>query len=92
MSPTRRMISVILPQATVRMIPPMGNLMIELLKATPLVSLITLQDVTFQARSVLRTEGHTTEVFVMLMFLYFVMSYPLTLTVRWIERQRRYSF
>ena len=92
MTTTRRLISVILPQATVRMIPPLGNLMIELLKATPLVSLITLADVTFQARSAQQTVGRTPEIFVLLLFLYFAMAYPLTLTVRWIERQRRYSF
>jgi len=92
MSPTRRMISVILPQATVRMIPPLGNLMIELLKATSLVSLISLADVTFQGYSAQRTVGRTPEIFLLLLLLYFAMAYPLTLTVRWIERQRRYSF
>ena len=92
MSPTRRMVSVVLPQATVRMIPPMGNLMIELLKATSLVSLITLADVTFQGYSAQRTVGRTPEIFALLLLLYFAMAYPLTLTVRWLERQRRYSF
>jgi polar amino acid transport system permease protein len=92
MSPTRRLVSVVLPQATVRMIPPLGNLAIELLKATSLVSLITLADVTFQGYSAQRTVGRTPEIFLLLLLLYFAMAYPLTLTVRWIERQRRYSF
>jgi polar amino acid transport system permease protein len=35
---------IIVPQAFVRMIPPWGNLLIELLKATSLVSLITISD------------------------------------------------
>jgi polar amino acid transport system permease protein len=92
MSPTRRLVSVVLPQATVRMVPPLGNLAIELLKATSLVSLITLADVTFQGYSAQRTVGRTPEIFLLLLLLYFAMAYPLTLTVRWIERQRRYSF
>ena len=43
---------IILPQAFVAMIPPWGNLFIELLKATSLVSLITLSDLTFRAQTV----------------------------------------
>ncbi len=41
---------IIVPQAFVRMIPPWGNLFIELLKATSLVSLITISDLTFRAQ------------------------------------------
>ncbi|MFW5943576.1 MAG: ectoine/hydroxyectoine ABC transporter permease subunit EhuC [Chloroflexota bacterium] len=81
---------VILPQAIVRILPPFGNLLIELLKATSLVSLITLSDVTFQALTLRQSVGRTTEVFILLLFIYFLIAYPLTLGVRWLERQRRW--
>lgn len=87
MSPQMRMRRVILPQALVRMLPPFGNLLIELLKATSLVSLITLSDVTFQALSLRQTAGRSTQIFILLLLIYFVIAYPLTLGVRWLERQ-----
>lgn len=82
---------VILPQALVRILPPFGNLLIELLKATSLVSLITLSDVTFQALSLRQTAGRITEVFTLLLFIYFLIAYPLTLGVRWLERRRQWA-
>jgi polar amino acid transport system permease protein len=81
---------VIIPQATVRMLPPFGNLLIELLKATSLASLITLSDITFQASALRQTVGRIPEVFGTLLILYFLLAYPLTLGVRWLERQRRW--
>ncbi len=49
MSPMLRLRRVILPQALVRILPPVGNLLIDLLKLSALVSLITLSDMTFHA-------------------------------------------
>ena len=46
---------IILPQAFVAMIPPWGNLFIELLKSTALVSLITLSDLAFRAQELNET-------------------------------------
>jgi polar amino acid transport system permease protein len=87
-TPFQRMTRIILPQAMVRILPPFGNLLIELLKATALVSLITLSDLTFQALTLRQTIGHTTEVFTLLLVIYFLVAYPLTLGVRWLERRR----
>jgi polar amino acid transport system permease protein len=47
MTPTQIMHRIILPQAFLTMLPPFGNLLIELLKGTALVSLITLGDLMF---------------------------------------------
>jgi polar amino acid transport system permease protein len=90
MPPGLRMRNVILPQAIIRILPPFGNLLIELLKATALVSLITLSDVTFQALSLRQTMGRTKEIFTLLLVMYFLLAYPLTMGVRWLERQRRW--
>jgi polar amino acid transport system permease protein len=91
MSPMLRMRRVILPQALVRIIPPFGNLMIELLKATSLVSLITLSDITFQARSLQRTQGRVLELYGLLLVIYFFIAYPLVLLVRWFEKRRQWA-
>jgi polar amino acid transport system permease protein len=85
MTPFQRMVYVILPQAVVAMLPPLGNLLVDLLKATSLVSLITLADLTFQARVLQNSLGHTTEVFLIVLCMYFVLSYILSTAVRWFE-------
>lgn len=87
MSPFQRTTRVILPQAFVLMLPPFGNLLIELLKATALVSLITIPEMTFRGLSLRQTTGRTPEIFTWLLLLYFVIAYPLTLGVRWLERR-----
>lgn len=93
MTRTLMMRRIILPQAMVRILPPFGNLLIELLKATSLASLITLADVTFQAQTLRQSVGvaRITEIFTLLLVLYFLIAYPLTLGVRWIESRRRWA-
>jgi len=77
---------VILPQALVGMLPSFGNLLIDLVKATSLVSLITITELTFSGRQMVVTTGHTVEVWTWVMILYFAMAYPLTWVVRAAER------
>jgi polar amino acid transport system permease protein len=77
--------------AMVRILPPFGNLLIELLKATSLASLITLADITFQGRLLIQSVGRMGEVFLVLLVIYFLLAYPLSLAVRWVERQRRWQ-
>ncbi|MGG3886904.1 ectoine/hydroxyectoine ABC transporter permease subunit EhuC [Brevibacillus panacihumi] len=88
MSPMLRMRRVILPQAMVIMLPSFSNLAIELLKGTSLVSLITMADLTYQGM-ILRTfdSSRTFEIFGLILLMYFVMAYPLTLMMRWLERR-----
>lgn len=52
MSPAQRLRHVILPQAIPIILPPYGNLTIEILKGTALVSLITLSDLAFEAQKI----------------------------------------
>lgn len=87
MTPWQRLTRVILPQAFVLMLPPFGNLLIELLKATALVSLITIPEMTFRGTTLQQTQGRTLEIFTWLLILYFLIAYPLTLGVRWVERR-----
>jgi polar amino acid transport system permease protein len=52
MSSFKRMVRIILPQALNIMLPPWGNLLIELLKGTALVSLISVADLMFVAKQI----------------------------------------
>lgn len=77
---------IILPQALAAMIPPMGNLFIELLKATSLVSLITLGDLTFRARQLDQATMETGRIFLLVLLGYLALSLGLTLAMRLAER------
>lgn len=88
MTPGQRMRRVILPQAIRLMLPGFGNLSIELIKGTALVSLITLSDLTYQAMMLRSANvGLTAEIFTMLLILYFILALPLIILSRWFERK-----
>lgn len=78
---------VILPQALVLMLPTFGNNAIELLKATAVVSLISLADMTFQAQVVRAQTGSTAFPFVAILVLYFLIASAIAALVRGLERR-----
>jgi polar amino acid transport system permease protein len=77
---------IILPQAVVAMIPPWGNLFIELLKATALVSLITVSDLAFRAQQMNATTYRTIEIFSIVLVIYLALAMLITIGVRSLER------
>ncbi|ABL68396.1 MULTISPECIES: ectoine/hydroxyectoine ABC transporter permease subunit EhuC [Paracoccus] len=83
----QRMRHIILPQALPLMLPTFGNNAIELLKATSVVSLISLSDMTFQAQVVRSQTGSTLMPFVTILLLYFAMSSALSFGMRRLERR-----
>lgn len=78
---------VILPQAFAAMIPPWGNLLIELLKSTALVSLITIGDLTFRAQQMNQTTLRTTEIFCIVLVIYLCIALVITQAMRALERR-----
>lgn len=78
---------VILPQAFLVMLPTFGNNAIELLKATSVVSLISLADMTFQAQVVRAQTGDTLFPFATILILYFAMASAISWAVRALERR-----
>jgi polar amino acid transport system permease protein len=76
---------IIVPQAIVRMIPPWGNLFIELLKATSLVSLITIGDLTFKAQQMNQTTFRTLEIFSIVLVFYLAIASIITVAIRTLE-------
>ncbi|WP_299860112.1 ectoine/hydroxyectoine ABC transporter permease subunit EhuC [uncultured Hoeflea sp.] len=87
MTPAKRMWRIILPQALVNMLPPWGNLMIELLKGTALVSLISVADLMFEARQINSSTFLSAQVFGAALIIYYIMArFMLTPSMRWLER------
>ncbi len=83
----QKMRHVILPQALPLMLPTFGNNAIELLKGTAVVSLISLNDMTFQAQIVRSQTGSTLIPFGTILILYFAMALVISRGVRLIERR-----
>lgn len=78
---------VLLPQAFLVMLPTFCNNAIELLKATAVVSLISLPDMTFQAQIVRAQTGDTQVPFATILVLYFVIAVAISISMRWLERR-----
>lgn len=88
-----RLKHITLPQAVVVMIPPYGNLNIEVLKGTALVTLVGLSDLLNRAQ-VLRTQRPVLEdppanpaIFGTALVMYFIIAQAIAYFFRWLERR-----
>jgi polar amino acid transport system permease protein len=82
-----RLRRIILPQALLAAIPPGTNLLIELLKNTSLVSLITLSDLSFRARQLDQATFETLKIFTLALIMYFVLAQVINFAMRRFERR-----
>jgi polar amino acid transport system permease protein len=78
---------VVLPQAIPAMLPPAGNLAIELLKNSALVSLITITELTFSAQLLRAETLRSAEIFSLVLVLYFAAALGITAGMRLLERR-----
>jgi len=74
-----------LPQALVAMSPTFVNHLIQLVKATALVSLVTLTDMTFRAKEIAQIEYNPVGIYTSLLLAYFAVCYPIAALGRWME-------
>ena len=74
MSPFRRITRIVLPQAISVMIPGLVNLTIELIKATALVSAVTLTDITYASVQQNQLHFRTVEIFAITLVLYYCLA------------------
>ena len=86
--PFTRMRRIIFPQALLAMLPPWGNLLIELLKATALVSLISVPDLMFEAKMTNMTTFLSAQTFGTALIIYYIISrLVITPGMRWLEKR-----
>jgi polar amino acid transport system permease protein len=83
MSSTQAMMKIILPQAFVRMIPPLGNEVIAFIKNSALVSLVTIHDVMHEGQKIISVSYRSLEVYVVIAVIYWI----LTSATSWILRR-----
>jgi polar amino acid transport system permease protein len=80
---------VVLPQAVRIIIPPMGNYLVSLFKDTALVATISITELTFTARLVASQTFRYLEVFTVILIIYFVISFPASRAVVWLENRMK---
>lgn len=85
LSRARTIWRIAIPQALPTMVPPAGNLLIELLKATALVSLIAISELTFVAQTLRADTLRTAEIFSLVLLVYFGVAMVLTYGMRTLE-------
>jgi polar amino acid transport system permease protein len=83
------MLKVVLPQAFVRMIPPLGNEFIALIKNSALVSLLTIDDLMHEGEKIISVSYRSLEVYIVIAFIYLILTGATTLLLRRIERNLR---
>ncbi|HKJ51047.1 MAG TPA: ectoine/hydroxyectoine ABC transporter permease subunit EhuC [Gammaproteobacteria bacterium] len=85
--PIKRFTRVIFPQALLNMLPPWGNLLIELLKGTALVSLISVTDLMFESKQINGSTFLSAEAFGSALLIYYVIGrLMISPGMRWLER------
>lgn len=78
---------VILPQAVVRVLPPMASLWISLLKDSSLVSAIAMEELTFRGQSLGNLTLRPVEALTVTAVIYLAMTYPFALTANALHRR-----
>lgn len=84
---SQAMRKVILPQAVRRMVPPLGNEFITLLKDSSLINVIAATDILYASKMIAGTYSRVWEPYLFAAFLYLVMTFIVTKIISYIEHR-----
>jgi polar amino acid transport system permease protein len=90
LSPLRRMQKVILPQAVKKILPPLAGQFISTIKDSAIVSVISIQELTFQGMELMAATYLTFEVWITITALYFGLTFSCSVAVQRLEARLRY--
>jgi polar amino acid transport system permease protein len=76
---------IVLPQAVRRILPPLGNDFIAMIKDSSLVAFLAVQDVTYLARQWASNQFQFVEAYFILAMIYLTLTITGSLLLRWIE-------
>lgn len=80
---------IVLPQAVLRMIPPIGTMWVSLFKDTAILSAIGVTELMFKARFLATDSYRPLEIFTVAAVIYFVITLPQSIGVNWLYRRFR---
>lgn len=89
MTPGVAMRQIVLPQAVVRMIPPLGNEFIALIKNSALVSLLTIHDLMHEGQKIISVSYRSLEVYLAIALVYLVLTSAASYLLHRLERNIR---
>ena len=81
-----RFFRIMLPQALPLMVPPFGNALVTMLKFTSLVSLVTIQDLSFRANLAATSLGESGPIYGVIIVVYFLLALLLSGGAKLLER------
>jgi polar amino acid transport system permease protein len=81
----QQMVYIILPQAGRRVLPPLANEFINTIKYSSIVSIISIQELTFQGLQIMASTQVTIEIWLTITIMYLVLCLMLSLAVRRLE-------
>ncbi len=84
--------TIILPQAYRQMIPPLAGQFISTIKDSAIVSVISIQELTFQGMELMAATYLTFEIWITVAVLYFILTWCCSMLARVLERTMRYEF
>lgn len=76
---------VIFPQAVVRILPPLAGQVISTIKDSAIVSVISIQELTFQGIEIMSSTYRTFEIWITITAMYFALTFACSLVVRSLE-------
>jgi len=80
---------IILPQAIARAIPALGNEIVQLIKNSSILAVISVEELTYSAIGVAEQTGATYEVFTVIGFIYLFVNLIASLIIEFFERKLR---
>ena len=86
---TRRqqLIHIILPQAFSNSLPPLAGQFISTIKDSSIVSVISIQELTFAGQELMSATYRTFEIWSLVIVMYFILTFPCSLAVRELEKK-----
>lgn len=81
------LVQVIFPQALRPMVPPLTGQFISTIKDSAIVSVISIQELTFQGMELMSATYLTFEIWICIAALYFLLTFGCSLLARWLEQR-----
>jgi His/Glu/Gln/Arg/opine family amino acid ABC transporter permease subunit len=87
LTPLQGLVHVTAPQAFRVSLPPIGNYLVGLLKDTSIASIIAAPELMLRAKDLSSSSFMPMPIYILVALIYFVMSYPLSMAVRYAEHK-----
>lgn len=82
-----QLIHIILPQAFSRSLPPLAGQFISTIKDSSIVSVISIQELTFAGQELMSATYRTFEIWTLVILMYFILTFPCSIGVRELEKR-----